>query len=139
MIAHDGPKSCALLSPTGGVGHTVEDVTGAARSRVQSVTTAHAGRLEGVATRQRRYLLMMGIRIACLPLAVLVDGWARWIFIAGAVVLPYIAVVIANAVERPRDGTLTPAHPIPRAALPANSSNERDSARIGPSGRPDSV
>lgn len=95
---------------------------------MQSVTTAHAGRHEDVATRERRYLLMMGIRIACLPPAVFVDGWLRWIFIAGVVVLPYIAVVVANAVTRPRDGTLTPADPVTRAALPANSSDARDSA-----------
>jgi len=134
-----GQGSSDRLSPEQADGHTVDGMSSAARARVQSVTTAHAGRLEDVAARQRRYLLMMGIRIACLPLAVLVDGWARWIFIAGAVVLPYVAVVIANAVARPRDGTLTPAHRVPRAALPASSTNGRDSSRLGTSGRHESV
>lgn len=115
------------------------EVTNASRTRVQSVTTAHAGRREDVATRERRYLLMMGIRVACLPPAVFVDGWARWIFIAGVVILPYVAVVIANAVTRPRDGTLTPADSVTRLALPANSPDARDSATLSPSGRKDSV
>lgn len=114
-------------------------VTRVSRPRVQSVTTAHAGRHEDVASRERRYLLMMGIRVACLPLAVFVDGWARWIFIAGVVVLPYIAVVIANAVARPRDGTLTPADRVIRPALPAKSADQRDSVPPGSSGRKDSV
>jgi hypothetical protein len=39
----------------------------------------------------------MTIRVACVILAVVVDGWPRWIFIAGAVLLPYFAVVIANS------------------------------------------
>lgn len=51
---------------------------------------------------------MMGIRLACLPLAVVTTGWVRWAFILGAVVLPYIAVVIANAASRPQHGTLVP-------------------------------
>jgi hypothetical protein len=39
----------------------------------------------------------MAIRTVCVVLAVVVDGWLRWIFIAGAVVLPYVAVLMANA------------------------------------------
>jgi hypothetical protein len=29
--------------------------------------------------------------------AIVVPGWPRWFLIAGAVVLPYLAVVVANA------------------------------------------
>ena len=89
------------------------------RSNVQSVTTAHAGRSDDISARQRRYLWMMGIRIVCLPFALIVDGWARWVFIIGAVVLPYLAVVVANAVGRPAPGALTPATPDPRPAIEA--------------------
>ncbi|PSL03646.1 Protein of unknown function (DUF3099) [Haloactinopolyspora alba] len=84
-----------------------------------SVTTAAAGNSTDVSGRQRRYLIMMGIRIACLPLAVVTDGWLRWIFIVGAVVLPYVAVVVANATRRPASGELSPVPPKPRAELPA--------------------
>ncbi len=47
--------------------------------------------------RTRRYLISMGIRTGCVLAAIVVPGWSKWLFIAGAVVLPYLAVVIANA------------------------------------------
>lgn len=47
--------------------------------------------------RTKRYLISMGIRTACVLAAIVVPGWPKWFFIAGAVVLPYLAVVIANA------------------------------------------
>lgn len=91
------------------------------RTRVQSVTTAHAGRSADIGARQRRYLWMMGIRLGCLPLALVVDGWLRWVFILGAVVLPYFAVVVANAVAPPRPGAITPVSSASTPALPAGS------------------
>jgi Protein of unknown function (DUF3099) len=50
------------------------------------------------ARRSSRYLLTMGIRIACFILMVVITpyGWYTWVFGAAAVVLPYIAVVFAN-------------------------------------------
>ena len=39
----------------------------------------------------------MTIRFVCVILAVLVKGWLMWVFFAGAILLPYFAVVIANA------------------------------------------
>lgn len=47
--------------------------------------------------RTRRYLISMGIRTICVLGAIVVPGWPRWVLIAAAVVLPYLAVVIANA------------------------------------------
>ncbi|WP_198663994.1 DUF3099 domain-containing protein [Jiangella endophytica] len=92
---------------------------GARRSDpVPSVTTAAAPRSDDLASRQRRYLIMMGIRVACLPLAVISQGWLRIVFILGAVVLPYIAVVIANAARQPRHSALSPVAPAPRLELP---------------------
>ncbi len=40
----------------------------------------------------------MGIRIACFILMVVITpyGWYTWVFGAAAIVLPYIAVVLAN-------------------------------------------
>ena len=89
------------------------------RSNIQSVTTARAGRSDDISARQRRYLWMMGARIVCLPFALVVEGWARWVFIIGAVVLPYLAVVVANAVGRPAPGALTPVAPEPPPAIEA--------------------
>lgn len=94
---------------------------------VPSVTTAPEGRSNDLASRQRRYLTMMAIRLACLPLAVIASGWLRWAFIIGAIVLPYVAVVIANAASRPKHGTLvSPADQNrPLALLPSQTRKDR--------------
>ncbi len=65
-----------------------------------------------------RYAISMAIRTVCVVLAVVVDGPLRWVFVAGAVLLPYVAVVLANA-GRERGGS-GPAAPtlVPQAALP---------------------
>jgi hypothetical protein len=62
--------------------------------RITSARTSHSDDLRG---RQNRYLLSMAIRTACVVLAVVFDGYLRWGFIVGAVLLPYVAVVMANA------------------------------------------
>jgi hypothetical protein len=46
-----------------------------------------------------RYLLSMGIRTACFVGAIVAQGWLRWTLVAAALVLPYIAVVLANATD----------------------------------------
>lgn len=65
--------------------------------QVHSITGAAQGITEDQAPRTRRYLISMGIRTACVIAAIIVPGWPRWVLIAGAVILPYIAVVAANA------------------------------------------
>jgi hypothetical protein len=62
--------------------------------RITSAQTSHSERVRG---RQTRYLISMGIRTLCFVLAVVTDGALRWAFIVGAVVLPYVAVIAANA------------------------------------------
>jgi hypothetical protein len=49
--------------------------------------------------RVRRYVLTMAIRIVCFALMMFVQpyGWYTWVFALAAAVLPYIAVVFANA------------------------------------------
>ena len=56
---------------------------------------------EEQARRMRRYLITMAIRTGCFIFAFIATGWLRWVLVAGAVVLPYIAVVLANA-RKPR-------------------------------------
>ena len=68
------------------------------------ITTAASSREEDISRRQRRYVLSMGVRTACFIAAVLVGpGWLRWVLVAGAVLLPYVAVVMANAVTTKSD------------------------------------
>jgi hypothetical protein len=56
------------------------------------------GTSDDLAQRQRRYLISMSIRTVSFVLAVVTHGPLRWIFVAAALILPYIAVVMANAV-----------------------------------------
>ena len=76
--------------------------------------------------RMRRYLVSMGIRTACFVLAVVAIvmlHWTvvGWILVVVAVILPYIAVVMANATRSPRStylGTVTPDNPTPAQIAP---------------------
>jgi hypothetical protein len=62
------------------------------------ITTAPTSHREDIARRRRRYAISMGIRTLCFIGAVVVgDGWLRWVLIAGAFILPYVAVVMANS------------------------------------------
>lgn len=47
--------------------------------------------------RQRRYFISMMVRTACFISSIFLPSPYRWIAISGAVLLPYVAVVIANA------------------------------------------
>lgn len=69
----------------------------ARKHEVHTITTAAPGHTADINARTKRYLVMMSIRIICFILAVIVSGWPRWAFIVGAIVLPYLAVVVANA------------------------------------------
>jgi hypothetical protein len=69
------------------------------------ITTARTSAAHDIAGRQRRYLISMAIRTACVVGAVSVGpGLLRWVLVAGAVLLPYVAVVFANARTRSDDG-----------------------------------
>ncbi|MDO9379945.1 MAG: DUF3099 domain-containing protein [Nocardioidaceae bacterium] len=61
-----------------------------------SITSARPGRSVDLRNRQTRYLVSMMIRTICFVLAVVASGPLRWIFIFGAVFLPYVAVIFAN-------------------------------------------
>jgi hypothetical protein len=66
--------------------------------QVYLVTSAQRAHSEEMSGRARRYLVSMGIRTICLVLAIFVlHGWLRLIAIAAALILPWLAVVLANA------------------------------------------
>ena len=65
--------------------------------QVQSVTTARSNPDDDLNARMKHYLVTMGVRTACFVLAFVTSGWVRWTCVGLAVVLPYIAVVFANA------------------------------------------
>lgn len=80
--------------------------------------------------RVRRYVLTMTIRFVCFGLMFFVQpfGWYTWVFAIAAAVLPYIAVVFANAGSDSAEGAAesplreieppAPAEPAPPAAGP---------------------
>ncbi|HET6562478.1 MAG TPA: DUF3099 domain-containing protein [Marmoricola sp.] len=69
------------------------------------ITTASRPRSEDIRGRERRYIISMGIRTVCFVLAVVFMGhWVMWLFLVGAVFLPYVAVVMANAGVSPDPG-----------------------------------
>ncbi|MFI6184157.1 DUF3099 domain-containing protein [Nonomuraea sp. NPDC051191] len=81
---------------------------------VHQVTDARPSLTADIRKREVAYLIKMGIRTICLILAVVLPvPWPfRLVFIAGAVFLPYIAVIGAN--ER-SEGAPPPAFQSPEA------------------------
>lgn len=75
------------------------------RTPAHLVTQAQRSRSADIAYRERRYLLMMGFRVVCFVVAVVVyvkgGGWLTAIPAVGAVALPYFAVVFANGGREP--------------------------------------
>jgi hypothetical protein len=64
---------------------------------VYDITSAQKSLSTDQPSRQRRYFISMMARTACFILTVILPSPFRWFALAGAVFLPYIAVVVANA------------------------------------------
>ena len=99
---------------------------------VVSITNAPEPLADDIARRQFRYLVQMGVRVVCFIIAVLTWGhipvWASIVFIIAAVVLPYFAVIGANAGRERQDDDAS--YLDPRQIGPGNG----DSGQLG--GRP---
>ena len=74
----------------------------------QSITSLPESPKDDQRRRIVRYCVAMGVRVACVIACFFAQGWWLLAFVIGAVLLPYIAVVIANVgykeggvVERP--------------------------------------
>jgi hypothetical protein len=62
------------------------------------VTTAGRSPAEDRRGRERRYLITMGIRVVAFIIALVVTkGWIRVIAITAALILPWVAVILANS------------------------------------------
>ena len=75
------------------------------RESAYLVTEARKPRSEDIAYRERRYLIMMGFRVACFALTIILfasgAGWFAAIPAVGAIAIPYFAVVFANGGREP--------------------------------------
>jgi hypothetical protein len=64
------------------------------------VTTAPPNPRDELRRRQRRYLVTMGIRVVCFILAIVLVAldltWAAGLAVAASLVLPWVAVIVAN-------------------------------------------
>ena len=65
------------------------------------MTEARQSRSAEIGQRERRYLVMMGIRVVCFIVTVVLflnhGGWFTVLPAVGAIALPYFAVVVANS------------------------------------------
>ncbi|NKX53888.1 DUF3099 domain-containing protein [Arthrobacter mobilis] len=120
---------------------------------VLNITDAQESHTDEMHRRMVKYTVAMSIRLACLLLFFFIPGWQRWLFVAGAVFLPWIAVIIANGGAdqsriKPSDALLDQA-PLPE--LPSGESlagrdhvdilrgevvEDQDSPEAGPPGGP---
>src|SRR5215472_15856445 len=75
------------------------------RGSAHLVTEAQRSKSADISYRERRYLIMMGIRVVCFVIAVVVfangGGWLTAIPAVGAIAIPYFAVVFANGGREP--------------------------------------
>jgi hypothetical protein len=69
-------------------------------AEVHSITDAAAAHSDEMRQRMIKYAVAMGIRMVCLILIFVVDGWFKLIPVLGAVFLPWVAVVIANGSDK---------------------------------------
>ena len=105
---------------------------------VHRITSARQALSQEQKARTRRYLIQMLIRTACFLGAVVANmlhapGWLTWSFVAGAVVLPYVAVVMVNA-GRENDPFLTEAvTPAPGALILEVPEDQAGTQESGPS------
>jgi len=83
------------------------------KGAVHQISGARKGLTEDVAGRQRRYVVSMSIRTVCFVAAVFTPSPWRWILVAGALFLPYIAVVLANAGREPTSNAPVRAQIVP--------------------------
>ncbi len=62
-----------------------------------NITDARAGTSVDMTQRVRRYTITMAFRTVCFLVAVIfAHGWLQWTLFAGALFLPYMAVLLAN-------------------------------------------
>ena len=69
----------------------------AKEDEIFDITSAPKGLSADQAARQKRYFISMMVRTLCFILTVILPSPFRWFALVGAVILPYVAVVVANA------------------------------------------
>ena len=65
-----------------------------------SITSLPVSPVDERRQRMVKYSVAMGLRLVCIGACFVAPGWWLLLPAAGAVVLPYLAVVVANQVDR---------------------------------------
>ncbi|NNU26367.1 DUF3099 domain-containing protein [Isoptericola sediminis] len=100
-------------------------------SEVHSITAVPTNLTDDQHRRMRTYLIQMGLRVVLIITAALfVDGWLLWVFVAGAVILPYTAVLFANAGRDRSARDVEAVPPTMPPELPASASAPQEEIRI---------
>ncbi|MGR0219155.1 DUF3099 domain-containing protein [Agromyces sp. ZXT2-6] len=95
----------------------------------QSITSLPASPDEERRARMIKYSIMMGIRVVCIFALLFAQGWWILVFAAGAVFLPYFAVVVANVgTSRRGDEVLRPGGLVPLAPTAPTADDSADDA-----------
>lgn len=84
-----------------------------------SITSLPRSLAEDQRRRMILYSTTMTIRIVCLGVCVIVPGWWALVPALGAIFLPYLAVVVANATDARVARVERPGFIVPRTTPPA--------------------
>jgi Protein of unknown function (DUF3099) len=114
------------------------------REAAHVVTEARRSRTDDIAYRERRYLVMMAIRVVCFGAAVALfaagAGWIAAIPAVGALFIPYFAVVLANTRRESSPGrgfrAYEPNLPVPYSPAEQGSPSAPDGTAPPPDGVP---
>ena len=86
---------------------------------IHSITQVRTGLSTDLAARNRRYMISMLIRLACFGGGLIAQGSLRWILLGSSLVLPWVAVIMANAGRE--NGTDQPQNYVYEAGRELNS------------------
>lgn len=67
-----------------------------------NITDAHQGSSADLKSREKRYGITMAFRVACFIAMIWVPSPYRWVLLAAAALLPYVAVLFANQADQRR-------------------------------------
>ncbi len=102
---------------------------------VVAITNAVEAHSADTSRRMKKYLITMGIRMVCLVAIFAFDGWYRLIPVVGAVLLPWVAVLLANGgsdISRQETVDLLDSAPLLEVSAPVQDADD-----VGPS--PDTI
>lgn len=92
------------------------------KKTVQNATSLPAAPMDERRVRVIKYSVAMAIRMVCIVMMLFVQGWWLLLFAAGAIFLPYFAVIIANAsVNAPGNDVARPGALVPLSVSDSTS------------------